>query len=354
MTIEVKNAGFRYGKTHVLKDVSFSAQSGDLVAVLGPNGAGKTTLLRCLLGFLKWTEGGSFLDGKNIREIPSKKLWQKISYVPQAKSFTSGATVLEAVLLGRTSSLSLFEQPKQKDIDIARKLLSDLSIPHLEGKRCSEISGGELQMALICRALASEPQILVLDEPESNLDFKNQLIVLDAMTELTGKGMTCIFNTHYPAHALSRSNKALLLSKGGGYVFGDTARVVTEENIESSFGVRTVIGDVETDESTLKSITALEISNGNTVKPQDGENRLAIISIIASDYSQGERISELLHAQSKYLIGRMGMPYRKSRVNIINVTLEAPYGEINALVSRLSQLSGVSVKATYAKNERTL
>lgn len=88
--------------------------------------------------------------------------------------------------------------------------------------------------------------MLVLDEPESNLDFKNQLLVLDTMQSLARAGLTCVFNTHYPAHALRRANKALLLGRNGKSLFGSTQGVVTEQNISDYFGVRAVIGSIET------------------------------------------------------------------------------------------------------------
>ena len=101
-------------------------------------------------------------------------------------------------------------------------------------------------MVLIARALAAEPQVLILDEPESNLDFKNQLLVLDTMQSLARAGLTCVFNTHYPAHALRRANKALLLGRNGTSLFGRTQDIVTEQNISDYFGVRAVIGSIET------------------------------------------------------------------------------------------------------------
>ena len=115
-------------------------------------------------------------------------------------------------------------------------------------------------MVLIARALAAESEILILDEPESNLDFKNQLIVLDAMSRLAAEGMCCIFNTHYPTHALMRATKSLIVPKQGEAFFGDTAQIVTEENIEKAFGVETVIGEVETRGNQYKSILPLRIA----------------------------------------------------------------------------------------------
>ncbi len=261
MKLEVRGGTFTYpnGKTQ-LREISFSAERGDLIAVLGANGAGKTTLLRCMLGFLKWTAGETLLDGIPMRQISTRKFWQTVAYVPQARNFSSAMRTEEAILLGRNSHIGVFAQPKQSDMDCTEALMSRLGITKLYGKRCSEISGGELQMVLIARALAAEPQILVLDEPESNLDFRNQLIVLQTMTELAASGMTCIFNTHYPDHALRHANKALMLQKDGTAIFGDTAQTVTQAAIRQAFGVETVVAETMLDDTEYRSILPIALS----------------------------------------------------------------------------------------------
>lgn len=141
------------------------------------------------------------------------------------------------------------------------EVLEFLGISHLADKKCSEISGGELQMILIAKALVAEPKVLILDEPESNLDFKNQLIVLDAMTNLAKQGMTCVFNTHYPAHALQRAQKSLILLKDGDYVFGATEAVVTEEHIQRAFGVNAVVNQVEVAGNIVKNVIPICIAS---------------------------------------------------------------------------------------------
>ena len=349
VTLQIKDGcfGYKHG-AQILDRVSLTAEAGDLIAILGPNGAGKTTMLRCMLGFLRWTAGESTLNGKPIRSIPARELWKTIAYVPQARSFTSSATAAETVLLGRNAHVGVFSQPSQKDTDFVHTLMDSMNIGYLAQKSCARMSGGELQMVLIARALAAEPKILVLDEPESNLDFRNQLIVLETMTNLTRKGITCIFNTHYPDHALRRSNKALLLHKGGKSLFGETHRIVTEDNIREAFRVRTVIGEIETDEQIYRSILPLELSGErSTVSPD--ESRIATVSVILPDDSHADEVNAILHEFSGYLIGRMGLPYRKAGLHIINVTLDAPQSEITALTGRLSHIERCSVKATYAK-----
>ena len=351
MKLTVEQGSFGYKKDQIIfENVNFEVSSGEILAILVPNGDGKTTMLRCITGMLNWRSGASKLDGQNIRSIPERKLWQRMAYVPQAKAASSAYTAFETVLLGRSSHLGAFSTPKQEDVDKAREAMETLGILHLVDKKCSAISGGELQMVLIARALASEPEILILDEPESNLDFKNQLIVLDTITKLAQKGMACIFNTHYPEHALQRSHKALLLSKGGEYRFGDTADVVTEANIQKAFGVRAIIGEVETPEKILRSVTPLAVTECHQ-EDDDTRRTIASVTIIAHDNHMAEQINGILHSVGHLMIGRMGMPYRECGLYIINITLDGTAGEIRNLVHRLGLLPGVSAKATFAQGD---
>lgn len=261
MKLSVENGSFYYKKNKLIfENINFEVKEGEILAILGSNGAGKTTMLRCITGMLKWKCGKSLLDGEDIATMNARKLWSKMAYVPQAKNVASAYTALEMVLLGRSSHLNIFEAPKASDIKKALEVLEFLGISHLADKKCSEVSGGELQMILIAKALVAEPKVLILDEPESNLDFKNQLIVLDAMTNLAKQGMACVFNTHYPAHALQRAQKSLILLKDGDYVFGATEAVVTEEHIQRAFGVNAVVNQVEVSGNIVKNVIPICIA----------------------------------------------------------------------------------------------
>ena len=353
MKIAVENGCFGYKKgEQLLQNVSLEATDGELVAILGPNGAGKTTMLRCMMGFLRWKDGRSTIDGKDIRNIPQRDLWRTIAYVPQAKNASAAYTAGEMVLLGRSSRIGVFSQPKREDVEKVDAVMERLGILHLKEKKCSEISGGELQMVLIARALASEPRILVLDEPESNLDFKNQLIVLETLSRLAAEGMICLFNTHYPAHALQRAGKSFLLCKDGSSIFGPTREVVTEANIRHAFGVRAVIGDVETPENVLRSVLPVGIAQDggqDESKPDGNVRRIASVTILTRDYEMANKINEILHQYSELVIGRMGMPYKKAGVFFISVALDGTESEIHAVGDALGLLPGVSVKTVFAK-----
>jgi len=364
MIFEVKDGSFGYekqGGRTVLDGIGFSVEKGSLTAILGPNGAGKTTLLRCMMGFLSWRSGGSYLDGKDIRELNNRELWQRIAYVPQAKGAVSIYSCEEMVLLGRSSHFGMFGHPGDLDREIARQSMERLGIANLAKRSCAAISGGELQMVLIARALAAQPQMLVLDEPESNLDFKNQLIILDTMSELTQQGISCIFNTHYPTHALQRADHALLLDKQGRHIFGNSTQVITEENLARAFGVETVIGSIETKHKIYHDVLPLQVISMDLKEKHQAaadkpiimevnmETRLAIIAIIVEDAEYVEKINNLLHDYRQYVIGRMGMPYEKKGLSIISVVIDAPEDVISTLSGKLGMLRGISVKTTYSK-----
>ncbi|MGI5892976.1 MAG: ABC transporter ATP-binding protein [Candidatus Merdivicinus sp.] len=239
MNFAVRGGVFRYGRDkYVLNGVTFDFEGPGILSVLGANGAGKTTLMKCMLGLMPWTEGGSFLNGKNIREYGQKEFWKQVGYVPQAKHSAFVYSIEEMVVLGRSAHLGPFAQPGEKDWKMVDKALEQVGISHLRHKLCSRVSGGEYQLAIIARALVTEPQLLVLDEPESNLDFKNQMIVLEVLRTLCRDGgISAILNTHYPEHAVDISNKSLLMLPDGTGRFGDTAEIITEANLQEAFGI---------------------------------------------------------------------------------------------------------------------
>jgi len=364
--LSVENGSFAYsGRARgggaeklILDNVNFELGSGEILAVLGPNGAGKTTMLRCVTDMLHWKSGRALLGGEDIRSMSPRKLWSRMAYVPQAKSAATSFTAFQTVLLGRSSRIGTFSSPKQADMDIAESVMERLGIAHLADKPCYAISGGELQMVLIARAMAAEPEILVLDEPESNLDFRNQLVVLDTMSELASEGVACVFNTHYPAHALQRADKSLLLNGDGTSIYGETTAVVTEDNIRKAFGVEAVIGEIETDANVMRNVVPVGIAReaggfagggaADGGKAADGQ-AVASATIIMEGNDTAEAVNAILHEYNYLLIGRMGMPHRRRGLYIINVTLDGPRRDIEAMTHKLGLIRGISVKTTFAR-----
>ena len=261
MEFEVRGGSFGYpGENEILKNISFTAGAGSAVTILGPNGAGKTTLLRCMLGFLPWSSGQTLLDGKDLQHIPSAVLWKKVAYVPQAKVLAFPGTCFDMVLLGRSAYLPLFGVPGKRDREAAMRAMERAGITRLADRNCGQISGGELQLVLIARALAAEPGMLILDEPETGLDFRNQLIIMNLIERLCEEeGLTAILNTHYPEHAVSMNGQTLLLKHDGSYLFGDTAKILTSENMREAFGVEVLMREELIDGKHYTSLIPLSV-----------------------------------------------------------------------------------------------
>jgi iron complex transport system ATP-binding protein len=254
MLLDVENGSFSYpGSTPVLKNVSFALESGEVMAIMGPNGIGKTTLLKCLMGILKSNAGCSLIDG-----LDSGEARRRIGYVPQAHRFSFPYSVREMVVFGRAKHMSVFALPGKEDYRIADAALEEVGISRLANKSCNRLSGGQLQMTLIARALAGQPKLLILDEPESHLDFRNQFTILRIITRLAKeKGIACIMNTHYPNHAFRAADQILLLNEDK-YVVGQTAEVLTRENIHKYFGVDSAIVSVNAGAKEIKAFVLLD------------------------------------------------------------------------------------------------
>jgi iron complex transport system ATP-binding protein len=237
--VKVENASFSYnGGDLVFANLNFEVPRGEVLAILGANGIGKTTLFRCLMGFLKFRTGDVWIDGKNTCLMGASEFWRDLSYVPQGKGLIFDYSVLNMVVMGRSNNIGFGRMPKKEDYRAAQRILEELNLDALADRPCTTLSGGQLQMVLIARALVKNPKILVMDEPESNLDMKNQLKTLDLIDTLAHKkNYTVLINTHFPAHALRCADKTLIMGPEG-YLEGDTRQVVTQENIEAYFGVR--------------------------------------------------------------------------------------------------------------------
>lgn len=261
MIFQVKEGCFGYGKgKNILNDISFTVKEGEVLAILGPNGVGKTTLLRCMMGLLPWRSGDTYLNGEPLSKIKEKTLWQTIAYVPQAKGMAFAYTLEELVIMGRSAYIGTMHQPSQEDKRVAREALNRLGIYHLKDKYCNQVSGGELQMALIARALCAQPKLLVLDEPESNLDFKNQLIIIDTIEKLAKESqISCVFNTHYPAHALKVSDHSLILARDGRARLGKTKEMIRSEYMKEVFEVDVHVNEVTYGALQYHTVTALSV-----------------------------------------------------------------------------------------------
>lgn len=253
MLLEVMNAACGYGTKKVVENVSFDLRPGEILCLLGPNGVGKTTLFKCILGFLKLMDGEILLNSENISRFPKNKLAKIIGYVPQAHTPPFPYKVLDVVVIGRTAHLGTFESPSGEDMEIAEQALETLGIYDLKDRIYTEISGGERQLVLIARALTQQPDILIMDEPTSNLDFGNQVRLLEQIKKLSQKGMSIIMTSHFPNHVFLCSTKVALMQRNDIFMTGRVDEIITEENLKCAYGINV-------------RITSIEDDNGNIIK----------------------------------------------------------------------------------------
>ncbi len=245
--IRVEHLSFSYGETRILKDVNFNADRGSLAALIGPNGAGKSTLFRCILKFLSGYEGKVMLDGQDMKDMSRPEIARKIAYIPQTSIPVFNYAVIDIVLMGMTSGLRLLETPKKEHIRRAEEVLEGLGVLHLRDRGFGRISGGERQLVLLARAIAQNARILIMDEPTANLDYGNQLRVMERIRSLAKAGYTVIMSTHDPAQALLFADIAFVLQDGCMLASGPPKEVLTEEMMNKLYGVNVQMMDIETD-----------------------------------------------------------------------------------------------------------
>jgi iron complex transport system ATP-binding protein len=259
--INIEGASFYYNSAKVLfNGLSLRLGRNRTLAILGPNGVGKTSLLRCLMRFLRLKQGAIYIDGADNRAIADSMFWRTVSYVPQAKNTVFGYSVLDMIVMGRCPYVGMGRLPKKEDFRAAGEVMARLGLEHLAERSCNSLSGGELQMTLIARALVKKPSLLIMDEPESNLDMKNQLKILDIIQNLKREqNLTIILNTHFPTHAMRVADKVLLLGNDR-YLYDDTHAAITEKNIMEYFGVFSEIVEMESAVRTIHAVVPTEIA----------------------------------------------------------------------------------------------
>jgi len=194
---DVKNLNFNVGGQNILSDISFEINSAEYIAVIGPNGGGKTTLIRILLGLDKPTSGNVMIFGKSIKKF---KEWYKIGYVPQRATLVDAnfpGTVEDIVNMGRTSQRKLFSSMSEIDKESVIDAMHKMDVYELKDKMVGTLSGGQRQRVMIARALASKPEILILDEPNTGVDMLSQKRFYALLRQLNiEEKITIVFITH--------------------------------------------------------------------------------------------------------------------------------------------------------------
>lgn len=212
--VEMAGINFEYDGMSVLEDINLVIERGDFLGIIGPNGSGKTTLLKIMLGIIKTKQGTIKLFGEDIRSF---KDWHRIGYVPQhAINFDVNfpASVFEVVSMGRFSKKGLLRKLGEKDIQIINEALEIVGLKEYKDKRAGELSGGEKQRVFIARALASEPELLILDEPTAGVDVRVQKEFYDFLEKLNKeRKITLVLVTHDIGTITSRVGKLACMNK---------------------------------------------------------------------------------------------------------------------------------------------
>jgi iron complex transport system ATP-binding protein len=232
--LDVIGLEFRYNSRRILHDVRFALQPGELLAILGPNGVGKTTLLKCINATLRPKAGSVLVDGCDVLRMASMEIARRVGYVAQ-RTDAARLTVFDAVLLGRRPHLGwrVSEQDlRLTDAAIARLALGPLSMRHID-----QLSGGELQKVAIARALVQEPRLLLLDEPTSSLDLRNQIDILKIIRQVADQHQVAAAMTMHDLNkALRWADKFILLKEGAVFAAGRPEEV-TAEMVAAVYGV---------------------------------------------------------------------------------------------------------------------
>jgi iron complex transport system ATP-binding protein len=255
LKLTVNKLSFNYNGVPALKDVELKMGLGELLSIVGPNGSGKSTLLKCINRILKPKQNTVLIDGEDTSKIGLRELSKMMSYVPQNSTNTFPFTVFDIVLMGRRPYIQW--GLGERDKEIVATTLDYLGIGKLAMRHFNELSGGEQQKVIIARALAQQPQILLLDEPTSNLDIKHQLEILCILRGLTQSKHCSVIVAMHDLNLASRfSDRMLMLKQGCIFAVGTPESVLTEEHVESVYGVKVHVTSSVLDRPQITPLTS--------------------------------------------------------------------------------------------------
>jgi len=245
--IRLDGVRFSYTGEDVVSDISLEVGRGSFVGIMGPNGAGKTTLLKLIAGILSPSAGRIYISGVDLSLYSRRRLAREIAFVPQFEAIPFSFSAWEVVLMGRAPHIGRFGIEGREDIMAAREAMLCTGTLHLKERCLNELSGGERQLVLIARAIASGSPVILLDEPTAFLDIKHEIRVMDVLRALNDGGVTIVAAMHDINLAVAYCRKILLLKGGRVFRFGSAEEVVTYANLREVFETDVYVGISEID-----------------------------------------------------------------------------------------------------------
>ncbi|MCL1979338.1 MAG: ABC transporter ATP-binding protein [Methanomassiliicoccaceae archaeon] len=241
MLLEVNGLEFSYGSAPTLENVSLSVERDEVMTILGPNGVGKTTLLKCLNKVLEPKGGSVMIDGADLKDLNRRETAKLMGYVPQ-RGEASRTTVFDAVLLGRRPHIEW--DATEKDLRLTGKVIELMGLKDMALRYVDEISGGEYQLVQIARALAQQPNVILMDEPTSSLDISNQHMIMKTIRKIVQRNnMAAVMTIHDLNLAVRYSDKFVMMH--GGRIFAAGGHeVITPGNIRSAYHIDTFVDKV--------------------------------------------------------------------------------------------------------------
>ncbi|EAX47633.1 ABC transporter related [Thermosinus carboxydivorans Nor1] len=242
--LEVRSVSAGYGSKLILRDITFTVNRGDFLSIIAPNGTGKSTLLRCIGGVLPVQKGSINICGQDIRAFSRRALAKKIAVVSEEDA-TFDYSVYQTAFMGRFAHISRFGGETPEDHRIVQQVLNDVGMWEKRQVNMSQLSQGERQKVLIARALAQCPELLLLDEPTSHLDIRNQFLILKLIKELTAKNNIAVIGVLHDINLALRFSTHLALLKDGRMLAYGSPDVLTEEILGVMYGLNFVLRHYE-------------------------------------------------------------------------------------------------------------
>ncbi len=236
--LEIKNMYAGYDRKHVLKDINMKVNQGDFLGIIGPNGCGKSTLIRAITGVVDYIRGDILLDGISVREMRRKDIAKRAAVVPQNTFIGFPFTVWEVVLMGRNPYIGRFESLKEEDYELAHRAINITGIEKLKDRRVNTLSGGELQRVVIARAVAQDPELLLLDEATAHLDIGHKIEVMDMIKKMNREEDVTVVSVHHNLDIAARyCDRLILMDKGRIRTMGEPEKVLTPGHLRAVYGI---------------------------------------------------------------------------------------------------------------------